>query len=86
MYCLNLLRISLELRSTTKFTKTSQRNFSSTSDIAAAINGVSDGHGAMPMRASALGRRMNFITRTLSAGRKKIRSRCVPCRLVRCSP
>ena len=49
MYCLNLLRISLELAQHNKvYEDIATKFFEHFLSIAGAINGVSDGHGAMP--------------------------------------
>src|SRR5580692_2306131 len=49
MYCLNLLRISLELaRHNRVYEDIATKFFEHFLDIAAAINGVTDGHGIMP--------------------------------------
>jgi hypothetical protein len=55
MYCLNLLRISLELARHNKvYEDIATKFFEHFLDIAAAINGVTDGHGAMPEEGLAL--------------------------------
>jgi len=55
MYCLNLLRISLELAQHNKVYEDIATKFlEHFLSIAAAINGVSDGHGAMPEEGLAL--------------------------------
>ena len=55
MYCLNLLRISLELaQHNPVYEDIATKFFEHFLSIAAAINGVSDGHGAMPDEGLAL--------------------------------
>jgi hypothetical protein len=55
MYCLNLLRISLELAQHNKvYEDIATKFFEHFLSIAAAINGVSDGHGTMPEEGLAL--------------------------------
>jgi hypothetical protein len=55
MYCLNLLRISLELaRHNRVYEDIATKFFEHFLSIAAAINGVSDGHGDMPEQGLAL--------------------------------
>jgi len=55
MYCLNLLRISLELAQHNRvYEDIATKFFEHFLSIAAAINGVSDGHGAMPDEGLAL--------------------------------
>ncbi len=55
MYCLNLLRISLELAQHNKvYEDIATKFFEHFLSIAGAINGVSDGHGAMPEEGLAL--------------------------------
>jgi len=55
MYCLNLLRISLELAQHNRvYEDIATKFFEHFLSIAAAINGISDGHGAMPDEGLAL--------------------------------